>query len=74
MLEKINNLRAKGEILKALIAISADENEIKEHKKMLNSVKNELLKMLENLTPKTIKNENGTAKNLGDILSENEII
>ena len=72
MLEKIKVLKTKGEILLALIAISSDESEVKEHKRALNSVKNELLKMLENLTPqKNLKNENGTAKNLDDILAEN---
>lgn len=74
MLEKIKNLKAKGEILKALIDLADDENERKEHQRALKNIKNELLKMLDNLTPKTTKQEPSTAKNLGDILSENDII
>ena len=74
MLEKIKVLKTKGEILKALISLADDETEKKEHARALKSIKNELLKMLESFEPKITKNENGTAKNLGDILSENDII
>lgn len=73
MLEKIKILKIKGEILKALIDLADNENERKEHQRALKNIKNELLKMLENFTPKMSKQEQGTQKNLGDILADNEI-
>lgn len=78
MLEKIKNLKAKGEILKALIGLADDESEAREHAKALKSVKNELLKMLENFeqqhkTQRAESREPKTQRNLDDILKENDV-
>lgn len=73
MLEKIKVLKTKGEILKALISLADDENERKEHQRALKSVKNELLKMLDNLTPKQ-QQEPNAQRNLAEILADNDIL
>ena len=71
MLEKIKELRVKEEWAKALLSLADDESENRHFSKLLDTYKNELLKMIGDPQPKPSRSEQQEPKKLGAILADN---